>query len=91
MRTKLAIHSTGNSPGHSLGQPRTLAIYSTAMYNTGHDYVSQRNAWSSTSGTCQRKEHATFNVFACYTRELLYILLDFQVSETLYRGPEFLL
>ena len=22
-------------------------------------------------------------------RELLYILLDFQVSETLYRGPEF--
>ena len=29
--------------------------------------------------------------FAGYTRELLYILLNFQVSEKLYRGPEFLL
>ena len=36
-------------------------------------------------------EHATFNVFACYTRELLYILLEFQVSEMLYKDPEFLL
>ena len=40
MRTKLDVHSTGNSPGYSLGQPRldpTLAIYSTiiAMYNMG--------------------------------------------------------
>ena len=37
MRTKLAVHSMGNSPGHSLGQPRldcTLAIYNT-MYNMG--------------------------------------------------------
>ena len=42
MRTKLAVHSTGNFLGHSLGQPRRLdpmlAIYSMhyiAMYNTG--------------------------------------------------------
>ena len=39
MCAKLAVQSMGNSPGHSLGQPRldidcTLAIYST-MYNMG--------------------------------------------------------
>ena len=37
MYYKLAVHSMGNSPGHSLGQPPldcTLAVYST-MYNTG--------------------------------------------------------
>ena len=90
MCTNLAVHSTGNFPEHSLGQPRldcTLAIIALCII---WDYVSQGNAWSSTSGTCQRKQHATLNVFTSYTCELLYIFLDFQVPEMLYRGPEFL-
>ena len=40
MRTKLADHSTGNSPGHSLGKlrlDRTLALYRYVKYG-----VSQR-------------------------------------------------
>ena len=83
MRTKLATHSTGNSSGHSLGHLRldhTLAIAYIVLCII-RDYISQGNVWSSTSGTCQRKEHATLNIFACYTHELLYILLKFQVSE----------
>ena len=34
-------------------------------------------------------KHAAFKVFDGCTRDLLYILLSFQVSERLYRGPEF--
>ena len=42
-----------------------------------------------TSRTCQSKYHAAFKVFARCTHKLLYILLDFQVSEELRLGPEF--
>ena len=89
MRTKLAVHSTGNSSAHSFGQPRLDCML--AIYSVIQDYISQWSAWSSTSGTFQREQHATLIVFAGYTRELLYILLDFQVSEMLYGGPEFIL
>ena len=39
-----------------------------------------------TSRTCQNMQHAAFKVFVGCTRELLYMLLDFQVSEGLRRG-----
>ena len=53
------------------------------------DYVSQESTWSSTSGTCRREyKHAASNVFARYTRKLLYVLLDFQVTERLHQGPD---
>ena len=91
IRTKLAVHSTGNSPGHSLGHPRPdcmLAIYST-IYNTGLCKPKERVEFD--QHYLSEKQHATWNVFASYMRELLYILLHFQVSEMLYRGPKFLL
>ena len=52
-------------------------------------YVSQENAWRSNGSTCQRKQRATFNVFAGYVRKSIYISTDFQISEGLRRGPEF--
>ena len=36
--------------------------------------------------THQRRQHA---VFTGYTRQILYIFTDFQVSERLHGGPEF--
>ena len=51
-------------------------------------YVSQENAWRSNGSTCQRKQRATFNVFAGYVRKSIYISTDFQISEGLRRGPE---
>ena len=44
-------------------------------------YVSQENAWRSNGSTCQRKQRATFNVFAAYLRKSIYISTDFQISE----------
>ena len=52
-------------------------------------YISQENAWRSNGSTCQRKQRATFNVFAGYVRKSIYISTDFQISEGLHRGPEF--
>ena len=52
-------------------------------------YVSQENAWRSNGSTCQRKQRATFNVFAGYVRKSIYISTDFQISEGLCRSPEF--
>ena len=52
-------------------------------------YVSQENAWRSNGSTCQRKQRATFNVFAGYVHKSIYISTDFQISEGLRQGPEF--
>ena len=52
-------------------------------------YVNQENAGRSNGSTCQRKQRATFNVFAVYVRKSIYISTDFQISEGLRRGPEF--
>ena len=48
-------------------------------------YVSQENVWRSNGSTCQRKQRATFNVFAGYVRKSIYISTDFQISEGLRR------
>ena len=94
MRTNLAVHCTGNSPGHSLRQPRldcTLAIIALciSIYNVG--LHKPRECLELDQWYLSEKTTCNFKLFACYTHELLYIFLDFQVSEMLYKGSKFLL
>ena len=60
MRTKRVSHCTGyslrNPPYYTAGIPLHIIW----------DYISQENAWSLTTSTCQRKEHAAFKVFTGY-------------------------
>ena len=85
----LAIATLVDMPLRSL----TLINYNNygicVLYIERLHYVSQENAWRSNGSTCQRKQRATFNVFAGYVRKSIYISTDFQISKGLRRGPEF--
>ena len=65
-------------------------LYIVQGYLYPQDYVSLENALKLAIATRQRRQHAACKVFAGYTRKILYLFAEFQVSERLRRGPEFL-
>jgi hypothetical protein len=65
------------------------AIYSAGLSIYIHGITSDKRLLD--IATRQRRQHAACKVFTRYTRKILYIFTEFQVSERLHRGPEFYL